>query len=82
VNETSSQPELINGVAASNTATGNPSRAIRKTRVDKGRRRKPDPTERETSLNYFASLDLAGKERFIEDCELILKFSQPAEAKA
>jgi hypothetical protein len=72
--EGSTQPPLIEQPAKPRT--------MRKTRIDKGVRRKPDPTERELAMDYFASLDIPGKQRFIEDCTLILKFCDPAFRKA
>ena len=63
-------------------------RKIGKTRSDKGKKRKPDPTENERRLAEFAKLDRAGKEqfiadhqRFIDDCGLILRFCDPAFVK-
>ena len=79
MSEVNGQPELIHG-ANGVTAGGKPERSIRKTRIDKGCRRKPDPTEREMALAYFASLDIPGKQRFIDDCTLILKFANFAGA--
>jgi hypothetical protein len=71
----SDQPELIPGANGDKPS-------IRKTRIDKGRRRKPDQTERDLAMSYFANLDVAGKQRFIDDCTLILKFCDPAFRKA
>jgi hypothetical protein len=72
---TDSQQPLIDGAQKP--------RKIRKLRDDKGKKRKPDPTAREQALLYFAGLDTAGKQRFIEDLQLLFRFSSdPAFLKA
>lgn len=72
----SDQQPLIDGASAKKPRT------IRKTRDDKGRKRKPDPTARDQAMLYFAGLDVPGKQRFLDDCGLILKFCDPVFRKA
>jgi hypothetical protein len=43
----------------------------RKLRSDAGRKRKPDLTIREQAVRWYATLDADGRQRFLDDLQLI-----------